>query len=607
MKIDRWNKGLLIIVLGISLIFMLNHLGQFMSVDEPKWFYKRVPQFGHAIITFNLGGTYINDKPGILPAAISGIEHLFINHSNFQPNRNPVEESFEKVLFFWRLPIVIFNIIIIAIIYLLLKDLFDPDFAILFISFIAINPIIIGISQIVNPDATLWSTGFVSILAFFLYLKTNFKKYLYISGFFLGLALLSKYFATLIYILLIISIVIEYLIDDNLNIKHLLRRLFDFSLLVGISMMVYTIFFPATWINPLLIFKGTILSGILKPAYFIIIPGLFFLFCDVFFWKGRFLNFFRQKKILHLVIRLISLITVIYSGYLLLNLFSNYSFFDLNEFMCCYNFNEFSRSDILNASAYITIMTLTPTLFLVLLIFVVSISIKGSNFLKSCNLNQINLIYSVIFFIILYFLGSSLSRNTVIPRYQVILYPMYSLIASVVIISLIKKKNILQLITILIVILNIFVVFQSSPFYLQYENTLNVHNAVISEAWGYGGYELAQEINKISNAKNISIWVDREGFNEFFLGNGYFRSSSNPFKNENIDYLVLTWGGKRILNRELKDHEFDESMDDFQLNYSMGNVLLNYYDKDPLYQITINNNPNNYIKLVKVDSVDKIK
>lgn len=584
------HSGLLIIVLVLSMSFMLNHSGQFMSVDEPKWLYIRDPQLIKSISTLNWSDTYINDKPGVLPAALSGIVLLFLDPFKYSP------ETYDQFLFFWRLPIVIFNTIMLIIIFFSLKKLFDRNFAILCTSFIAFNPIIIGISQIVNPDATLWSTGFISILAFFLYLKTNLRKYIFQSGFFLGLALISKYFATILYVLFFLAVVIEYLLDNTLKIGHLSKRLYDLFILIGITMLVYTVLFPATWVNPALIFKGTILSGMLAPGYFVMMPGLFILFVDIWIMKGRLLNFIRQNNILDNIVRLLSLFVLIFIGFLLYNLFWNYPFFNLNEFIISVSFIEFSKFDSLTTSVYYTIMTISPLLFLALLIFFINLSIKGSTFLKLNQFSKINtILYSIIIFIFIYILGASFSGYITSTRYQIMLYPVYCIIAATVII-LISGKNNLKLMTLLVILLNIFVVFQTSPFYLQYNNALNIHDAEISDAGGFGSYELAQEVNKYPDAKSMSIWVDREGFIEFFIGKGYWRSATDPIENEEIDYLVLTSGGKNSLNRQLK-----QNIRPWNHSNSTGYILLEYYNKTPIYQININNNPNNYVKFVKID------
>ncbi len=156
------HSTLLILVLLGFLFFGTYHLGQFMSVDEPKWVNVRVPQLYDSITNGTLESTYINDKPGILPAFLSGFVNFFLDYNSYKSN--PL--SYEWYLTYWRLPIILFNLLLLIPIYFLTKKLTNKNVAILTTIFIGLNPIIIGISQIVNLDATLWSTVFISFLAF---------------------------------------------------------------------------------------------------------------------------------------------------------------------------------------------------------------------------------------------------------------------------------------------------------------------------------------------------------------------------------------------------------------------------------------------------------
>lgn len=598
-----WHTCLLLLIVGISLAFMLNHLGKFMSVDEPKWFNTRVPQLGYALLHFNPGLTYINDKPGILPAFLSlpqiAIDYLYTtlyNEAFFQG-------SFEDILFYWRLPIVIFNTAMLVLIYYYIKELINRDFAIICLSFIALNPILVGISQIVNPDATLWSTGLISLLTFFLYIKTNLRKYVYHSGFFLGLALLSKYFASIIYILFILIIILEYLLDHDLKIGHLYTRFYNYFIIVAISMAVFTIFLPATWVNPVLTFKRTIFAGILAPGYFAIVPGLLLLYIDVTILKGKILDFIREKRVLDHIVRFLSIIAIIYAGILLLNMFLNYPFFNLNERVCCIYASELPKWEVLHISIYDTIITNTPLILLTMSFLLITTAIKGPGFIKSMHLIKTNIIYSGIILVFIYIFGAAVGNYITGARYQVLLYPIYALITTAVILSLIKRETDIKYATVAIIIFNFIVLFQTSPFYLQYNNELNIHNAVVTEPWGFGGYELAEKINAIPEYKSMHIWADREGFKGFFKGYNYSRNNYNPFINPDINYLALTSGGRKILLQAMRKNASGHPINPGSFPYSVeeANALLEYYNRTPTIEIIVNNNPNTYVKLIRFD------
>ncbi len=152
-----------------------------MSVDEPKWLYERVPQLYTALSNGAWEETYINDKPGILPSLLAGTISSFFDFTWFE--RRP--EIFEWYLFIWRLPIVLFSAGMLLLVYLYSNRLFGKMFAVLATALIAFHPILMGISQIVNPDATLWSTSLLAFLTFFLYIKENKFRYVLLTGIFL--------------------------------------------------------------------------------------------------------------------------------------------------------------------------------------------------------------------------------------------------------------------------------------------------------------------------------------------------------------------------------------------------------------------------------------
>jgi len=588
---EEWFYSItLVIITSLFLIFGLNHLGKFMSVDEPKWLNDRVPQLFEAIKTQKWADTYINDKPGILPSLLSGSVNLFLNLDTYK--ENPLK--YENYLFFWRIPILIFNFIMLFFIYNFTKKLLKKDSALLITGLIALNPILIGISQIVNPDATLWSVGFLSFVTFFLYLKTNLKKYIYYSGFFLGLALISKYFISIYYVVFPLIIYFEYLFK-NKSINEFYSRCLDLSLLFLTSIITYVILFPATWTDHSQIIKGTIGSGILGPGikYFLFL--MFLIFTELILLNGKISKYIKQKNnIIKIIIFIISLFTFIIFIFLIINIFNGNYFFDFNQYILF----EFNRGGVnivndLFTSFYMILLTTTPFLTIGFFGFIfIFFSKKYKEILEKNKL----LILSSFLLIFIFIIGSSLGGFIASARYQIILYPIYSILFTVIILSF-KKRRMGILI---IFIISIFILFSTKPYYFQYENFLNKNNYKITDAWGFGGYELAQIINSLPDAKNINVWSDREGFNEFFIGTTYWRGKYNPFdEKNNIDYLILTKGGERIFNYSLDAYKNGEKF--LYARVAGETSILEYYSKKPNYKICINKNVNNCIWATKVE------
>ena len=579
----------LILVTSLFLIFGLNHLGKFMSVDEPKWVETRVPQLFEALRQQDWANTYINDKPGILPAFLSGAVNIFLDH-NFYKN-DPLQ--YEHYLFWWRFPILIFNFLMLFFIYHFTKTLLNKNSALLTTGLIALNPVIIGISQIVNPDATLWSVGFLSFITFFLYIKTNNKKYLYYSGLFLGLSLISKYFASILYITFFLTIYLEYLFN-KISRDQLFKRYTDILILFGISIITYAIFFPATWVNPLQIISGTIGSSILEPGVKYLILFLLLVFVELILFKEKVTNYIKNKlDIGKVLVYIFSLIfSFIFVAFLINILFDNI-FFDFNKYV----FFEFERRGTsifqnIISSLYITILTFTLPLLVGLFGFTFILSSK--RYYKIINHNL--LIVSIFSFLSIFIIGSSLGGFITLTRYQILFYPICSLMCSILLLNLFKNKKI---ICTLLFFISLVSLISSSPYYYHYNNLLNIKNYTTTEAWGFAGYELSQIINKLPDSTNITVWSDREGFNEFFIGNHYWRAKENPFDiNNKVDYLVLTNGGERIF--EMASNRYNQGGKNFYALLSKETPLLEYYKIIPEHKICINKNPNNCIWIVKM-------
>ena len=579
-----------IAAIGLCLLFLgfgLYHLGQFMSVDEPKWLYNRVPQLYDAIEEGNWEDTSINDKPGVLPAALSGITLVFLDQDDYGPS------DIEHFLFWWRFPVLLFNFFMLFLIYHFSKSLFDKHFALILLALIALNPMLIGISQIVNPDATLWSTGFVTFLTFFLYLKTNRQKYIWISGFFFALALLSKYFILIFYVLFFIIVILEYLSRKDLSIGHLYDRLFNLIKLYIISLFFYAVLFPVTWVQPERITQSTIFHGFLSPGYFLLIPVIVLLLFDIALLKGKLLSYARDYNVYKISYLFLSVFFLAIIAYLLTNLSLDYQFFDLQDFEYGSKRGDDSpKLDIMQASFYRLLFTLTwPLLIGMLLFFVLSLA-------KPKKFEHLRRTSSLIF-ILIFIIGSALGGFVISHRYQVLLYPIYAFISAGVFSTFKFKKTIMTI----LMLISFLILMNTSPFYLLYTNELNVRFASTGGMWGFGGYEAAQRMNSLPNAKNLTVWADKEGFENFFVGTAYWRSSHNPFDPRlDVDYLVLTESGSNFFTRALNASKRGER--GFYPSVASTTPILEYYGREPYYEFCIRNNENYCLKIVEINKSD---
>ncbi|MFA5054966.1 MAG: glycosyltransferase family 39 protein [Dehalococcoidia bacterium] len=587
-----WYSAALLLCCFLFLGFGTHHLGQFMTVDEPKWVDTRVPQLYDSLASGDWEGTYINDKPGVLPSLLAGTVNFFMDHEEYKAD--PL--IYENYLFYWRLPIVIFNFLMLFLIYHFLKKLLRKNHALLVTGLVALNPILIGISQIVNPDATLWSVSFLSFITFFLYLKTNKLRYIIYSGVFLGLALICKYFAAIFYVIFFLSIYLEYL-SRNTTREQFFSRCLHILALYVISIIIYTILFPATWVEPSRIIKGTIGAGILTPGlkYFLLI--LLLIFIELIALRGRITKYLKSKfDIPTVVIYVFSSLTLIALIVLMANIFLNNALFDFNHYI----FYESARGEVsfykdLFTSSYMTAFTMTFPILFGICFWALILPLK-----KRLNINITNqdkFLISIIFLtMFVYIVGSSLGGFVTSCRYQIMLYPLYSILSATFFIYVFKHTKI---VTTALIAAALITTFFAAPYFLLYNNHLNIKDYRISYSWGMGGYKLAQIVNSWDNAENMVVWVDVEGFDRFFIGTSYWRGRDNPFNEElEIEYLVLSSHIQPIWEKHVKAYEEGERY--LYARVAAETPLIEYYTYEPIEKICINNNPNDCIWIVEV-------
>ena len=154
----------------------------------------------------------------------------------------------------FRLPLVLFNGLLALYWYFLLRRIFQSNWiSLLACSLILLSPILIGITQIVNPDALLWSTAFTAVASFIAFIMYRKWYDVLVAGLFLGLALLSKYTTILLvpywFALALIFLGYKYseLVQEKKFAKVALRLMAGFVLAVILGAIVYALGMPAVF------------------------------------------------------------------------------------------------------------------------------------------------------------------------------------------------------------------------------------------------------------------------------------------------------------------------------------------------------------------------
>ncbi|EKE18613.1 MAG: hypothetical protein ACD_9C00286G0004, partial [uncultured bacterium] len=301
----KTTLALLFLIMALSGVFGNYKLAQFSAVDEPLWTFDRIPSFWKNISEKNWSNTNISDKPGITVAIISGIGLLDVNPYLYdEKNESSKNLNIEKMNYALRFPLLLFTILMLPMFYFLIERLLGAKTALLATAMIGLSPILLGMSRIINPDALLWIFAPLSILSFLIYQKKQLSAYLYLAGIFLGLAILTKYVANILYVFFFGMIFLEYIFNfqryENTTVRKYLKcSIINFLILVIISLATFYLLYPGTWLRPDRIFKGTIMSQAFISTWPIFAAIFSLLLADTIFFKNKFIGsalIFLSKK-----------------------------------------------------------------------------------------------------------------------------------------------------------------------------------------------------------------------------------------------------------------------------------------------------------------------
>ena len=593
---------IIVFILSLNLFLGLSRLGQYSAVDEPYWTYDRTPDFWNAIANQKWSKTDINDKPGITVAILSGIgllksDPLAYKSLRDDPKTEAQLQIIDAINFNLRLPIFLFYIFSLPFFYLFLRKLFNQSTAILGFIFIGLSPIILGISLIINPDSLLWIFATLSVLAYLIFQKNTEKKYLYFSGMLLGMALLTKYVANILYVFFLILPFLEYIfMEEKPPLKNYLQKFIkDYAILILVSMLTFFIFYPATWKDLDILWKGTFLSDAFKKVWPLFAAVLVLIFADTAAFKQKIFGFILNilSRYRHWLIQFFAILFIILIVFVFLDVYSSMKPFDFESVISSPKgigigsniFEIFLRS--ITANLYVLIFGLSPIAlisFCVALLF--NLKKKTSYTIEA----RVTLYFSL--FILFYYLASTVNDVIATVRYQIIIYPFAFIIGAIGLNRLINLPQIKKIIPnagfyFLIIFFSIISLLTVKPFYFTYASNFLPQQYILNlKDMGDGSYEAAQFLNQLPNAHELNIWSDKGAVCAVFVGNCTTNFKERDFENANFEYFVLSMGRQsRTLKLSLgvNDHY------DFKKAYATNETIFN---------LVLDNRPNNFIKIV---------
>ncbi|MDD5083465.1 MAG: glycosyltransferase family 39 protein [Candidatus Moranbacteria bacterium] len=601
---------LLTLLVAVNLGFGTYRIAQFAAVDEALWtFGKRISKYWNNISEREWSKTTVSDKPGVTVAIISGAGLIFEDPKDFKPVKSTgttlhPKDDITKMNFALRFPILLFTSLMLPVFYFFLERLFGRRKALISTILIGTSPILLGMARIINPDSILWVFAPLSMISYLAFLKRRNLHYLYWTGIFLGLALLTKYVANILFIFFFALIFLEYLLTDKetrktLDFSDYMKQSFlRYAIITFIALAVFYIPYPAAWVKPSKLLNATLLSQAFESTWPLFIGCLSFILIDQWALKNRV-----TKGILDAIADKKQWLSVV-----ILSLFSASVLFAIVNtlgHMQWYNFPEILASP---KSSYLTagftgvfLTNFYPLLFGIHPLAL--IAIIALTFFLYKNSKQLTHTYQsslyLILFILLYYLGTTINHVATIFRYQIMLFPIILILAGIALATFFRiaekqypriSFNVSALITLIIAASSLWL---SSPLHLGYASGLLPHRYHIDiKDMGTGSYEAAAFLNTLPDAKNITIWSDKNGVCTFFVGNCYSSFNFSNLKNKGIDYVVVSSGRQSRTAKMIQG----------SISSGKQNIIPfdTYYTKTEgiAYTLEIDHRPSNFIKVI---------
>lgn len=593
--------------------FGMHHLTKFVTADEHYWMYERIPTYWEAWKEGKYKATLINDKPGVSLALVSGAGLLTYpdpaSHMTSGTGGNPdifLVSKTEHLNQAFRLPILLFNTLLIPVFYWLFRLLTDRRIATYGVIFLATSPILIGISQIVNPDALLWSLGGISLFSFLAFLKTKQINTVFLSGTTLGFAMLSKYVANILpffFVATLIGFLMMIEKAESEKIRALtVRGIFAFLGILVLAILVIIAGIPAVLIKPKYLFDLTVGFPHAGEAWIVLVFCLVFLVADCFLFSSR--SILSAIKIFrwNMLSRCVSCAAIFVFLSLIIgrNFSPNWHIFnvpfDMKNLSSAWRYADTNWLETILLQFNPLVFSL-PIASVVLLVFLWT----NELFRRKESSSESFLIFSLTMFLFAYLAASTLSNTLSTIRYGILFYPVVALLSGIAfsqvlelrIFSRLHQVNVWSVLFLLAILLPSLMI--SSPFFFNFTNSLLPKDRIITDAWGYGGYEAATYLNTLPDSANITVWSDYFGVCEFFVGTCF--TDYKPKAGHSFDYYVLSRRGEI---RYQPDH-VRWTMEDTDDRERIRATRWHYHEADPVWELEIDGRPENFIKVISTE------
>jgi 4-amino-4-deoxy-L-arabinose transferase-like glycosyltransferase len=262
------RKGKLLIILGLLLLgyFSLYYkLGyENVNVDQFLW-YSRTQKFFTAISQGRLADTYQQYHPGVLLMYLIGLGQISYRFVTKDPSVYPDISYLHLGIynFFTKVFVVTFSIVAILIsAYMLKRITQSAKYSYIFILVLLSEPYYTGVLRNLHLDGLVSVLIFSTAISFYLACSLRSLKYIFVSGLLMGLGLLTKS-VSLFAVLFCFATLLLFIFRNRNYSKWFVKAAIVW---VFTALAVFTILFPAMWVEPVSTIKRIIIDGVLETG-----------------------------------------------------------------------------------------------------------------------------------------------------------------------------------------------------------------------------------------------------------------------------------------------------------------------------------------------------
>lgn len=219
----------------LSLLMRLPGLGEILTVDEPQWIFRSQSFYG-ALERGDPGGTFQGTHPGVVPMLLIGGGIRLKELATGTTMESPTVGSFRTAA---KLPVAGAVSVAIGAAAALTASLWGTRTGIATGALLALDPLLVGHSQLAHVDALLAVLMLLSVLTLLLSVRAGTRRTLALSGFLGGLALLTKLPAVFL-----LPLVAGTILLWKRSLRPAAR---DIALWVMIAAATFVVLWPSMW------------------------------------------------------------------------------------------------------------------------------------------------------------------------------------------------------------------------------------------------------------------------------------------------------------------------------------------------------------------------